>query len=292
MSDEARAQALEAARALEKQGQVDPAVRSFLRAGSVADAARVLAAAKRYADAGHLVMESLGVGPALVGGLDAEQKRLAMKAAVCFAQAGEAKKAVELLVALGDFARAAEGGGAGRGPGGGGAHPGAGSRRSRGEGGAGHQRDGGRGGTGGGGEARAERAARGGVPRSYVQVQGARRTRRALAYKLKRFADAAQLFEDAGMAFEAAACFAEAGDKKRCLDAVLRVPRDHPKYRIAAAQAIRAASDLSALDFKLDQLLRPAPFVADGPKDEREVEALLRARQAVSRGRGFPENAR
>jgi hypothetical protein len=78
MTDDARAQALDVARSLEKKGQVDAAVRAFLRLGALAEAARALAAVKRYADAGHLVMESLGVGPALVGGLDAEKKKLAM----------------------------------------------------------------------------------------------------------------------------------------------------------------------------------------------------------------------
>ena len=110
MTDDARTQALEAARALEKQGQVDPAVRQVLRAGFVADAARVLAAAKRYADAGHLVMDALGVGPHCCswGARRGEAEPCGKKAATCFAQAGDAKRAVELFLALGELAKAAE----------------------------------------------------------------------------------------------------------------------------------------------------------------------------------------
>ena len=49
------------------------------------------------------------------------------------------------------------------------------------------------------------------------------------------------------------------------------------------------ATELNALDFKLDQFA--APFVADGPKDERELEALyLLAR--LYRANGYGDNAR
>ncbi|MGO9712578.1 MAG: serine/threonine-protein kinase [Polyangiaceae bacterium] len=283
MTDDARQQALEGARALEKQGQVDAAVRAYLRVGAVADAARVLAAAKRYADAGHLVMESLGVGLALVGGLDAERKALAAKAAVCFAQAGDSKRAVELFLALGDPARAAEA--AER------AGDSAEAARIR----ARIEPAAGGGAAGAGGEA-ARAAARAAAQKleqggqhepalnEYVRIKAFSDAGR-IAYKLKRFAQAAQYFESAAMPFEAAACFAEAGDKRRCLDAVVRVPRDHPKYRLSVVQAIRAASELGALEPKLEQFV--APFVADGAKDEREGEALallakLRGRTAAA----------
>ena len=110
-----------------------------------------------------------------------------------------------------------------------------------------------------------------------------------MAYKLKQFPVAAQYFDEAGMPFEAAACFAEAGDKRRCLDAVVRVPREHPKYRVAAAQAIRVSTELGALDFKLDHFV--GPFIADGPKDDREADALY-ALAKLYRARDFLENAR
>ena len=241
MSEE-RAHAIEAARALEKGGQTDNAVRGYLRAGAVEEAARALAAVKRYADAGHLVMQSLGVAPALVGGLDPDKKRMAGKAAVCFAQAGEARKAVELFVALGDLTRAAEvmerAGDAAE------------AARIR---------------------ARMDRPS-GATPAAAPASEAAPAVLARAAYKQKRFAEAAKLFDEAGMAFEAAACFAEAGELPRCLETVVRVPREHPKYRIAAGQAIRLASDLRTVPAKLDEFL--APFLTTAPKDEREAEAL------------------
>jgi hypothetical protein len=240
MSEDARKAAIEAARAIEKRGEIDQAVRQYLRVGAVEEAARALASAKRYGDAGHLVMESLGVGPALVGGLDDNKKRLATKAAVCFAQAGEARKAVELFLALGDLAKAAEvmerAGDAAE------------AARIR---------------------SRIEKKSDGGSAGSAI-ASAAERAREA--YKLKRFVDAAQLFEEAKMPFEAAACYAEGGETGRCLEAVVRVPREHPKYRTAAGQAIRLSSELNAIHDRLDGFL--AGYLADGPKDDREVEAF------------------
>jgi hypothetical protein len=285
MSDDALKQALDVARSLEQKGQVDSAVRAFLRAGAVAEAARALAAVKRYADAGHLVMDSLGVGPALVGGLDAERKKLATKAAVCFAQAGDAKRAVELFIALGDPVRAAEAAERAGDP------LEAARIRARIE----KKSGGGSQGTEMGGaaaRAAALKLEQAGqfepAMQQYMQNKSFADAAR-MAYKLKRFGDAARLFEDAGMAFEAAACFSEAGDHPRCLDAVVRVPREHPKYRLAAAQAIRLAADLNVLDFKLDHFV--GPFVADGPKDERDLEALYSLAK-LYRARDFTENAR
>jgi serine/threonine-protein kinase len=284
MSGDARSQALDAAREAEKAGQVDQAVRAYLRAGVVAEAARVLVAAKRHADAGHLVMDALGVGPALIGGLDAEKKALVAKAAVCFAQAGEWKRAQELFLALGDLARAAEvaerGGDAAE----------AARIRSRME--------------------RSERTASsadlasGAARAAGVKLEQAGQQEAALAefvrgkafadagrvaYRLKRFADAGAHFEAAGMVFEGAACFAEAGNKQRSLELALRVPREHPKYRLAAAQVIRFSAELGAFDFKLDHFL--GPFVAEGPQGDREVEAFY-ALARIYQGQSLFESAR
>jgi serine/threonine-protein kinase len=285
MTEDTRAQALEQARALEKQGQIDLAVRQFLRAGFVADAARVLAGAKRYADAGHLVMDSLGVGPQLVGGLDAEKRNLAGKAATCFAQAGDFKRAIELFLALGELAKAADA--AERS----GDLPQSQRIRERME----KKSGGGTGGSEMGGAAARTVGARleqngqlEAALQEYVRIKALPDAAR-VAYKLKHFAQAAQLFDEAAMPFEAAACFAESGDKRRCLDCALRVPREHPKYRVAAAQAIRVATELDALDYKLDQFV--APFVSDGPKDERELEALYVLARLYRAG-GFGDNAR
>jgi serine/threonine-protein kinase len=287
MSDE-RQQALEIARSLEKRGQTDAAVKSFLRLGAIEEAARALAGVKRYNDAGHLVMDYLGVGPALVGGLDDAKKKLAMKAAVCFAQGGEPKRAIELFMALGDVVRAAE------------VAERAGDKVEAGRIRARMERKGGPASVDGAvsstgavaGRQAAQRLEAAGqldaALQQWLQLKSLPDAAR-VAYRLKKFVDAAQLFEDAGMPFEAAACFAEGGETGRCLEAVVRVPREHPKYRTAAAQAIRLGADLNVLDFKLDQFL--GPYVAEGPKDERDLEAFY-VLAKLYRARDHLENAR
>jgi serine/threonine-protein kinase len=285
MTADARSQALDAAREAERLGQVDAAVRAYLRAGAVAEAARVLVAAKRHAEAGHLVMESLGVGPGVVGSLDAERKALAAKAAMCFAQAGEWKRAQELFVGLGDLARgaeAAERGGDGaeaariraRIP----------DRFDRGSSGTDLQTLGPRAAA-----AKLEQVGQHEAALAeYVRLKAFADAGR-VAYKLKRFAEAGPHFEAAGKFFEAAACFAEAGNSKRCLEVVIRVPREHPKYRLAAAQAMRLSAELGIVDLKLDLFLWP--LVSDGPRDDREAEAFYMLAK-LYQGRSLIENAR
>ena len=57
--------AIEKARALEKAGQGESAVKLFREAGATEDAARVLGGPlRRPRDAGQLLLESLGVQPA------------------------------------------------------------------------------------------------------------------------------------------------------------------------------------------------------------------------------------
>src|SRR5262249_4737820 len=99
---------IETAKALEKRGLVDSAVQAFLRAGDINEAARALMAARRFAEAGKLPWNSLNIQPLQVQRLDPNAKKQVMKAAICFAQAGETQMAVDLYLALGDRQRAAE----------------------------------------------------------------------------------------------------------------------------------------------------------------------------------------
>ena len=68
MDPKAQKQALEKARALEKAGQADAAVKLFREAGALEDAARVLGATKGPRDAGQLLLESLRVLDVGTGG--------------------------------------------------------------------------------------------------------------------------------------------------------------------------------------------------------------------------------
>ncbi len=100
--------AYDKARALEKAGKAEEALRAFREAGAIDDVGRLLAAGKRYREAGEALFSSLGVRPAQVGQLEPALKKRALSAAIWLAKGAEAQVSVELFVALGERQRAAE----------------------------------------------------------------------------------------------------------------------------------------------------------------------------------------
>src|SRR5438309_1047837 len=84
----------------------------------------------------------------------------------------------------------------------------------------------------------------------------------------RRPADAAQLYADAGLPFEAAECYLELGDTGKALDNLCRVQKDDGRYRTAAARAVRLATNLNVLDFRLEHFL--GHYVKSGPQDADE----------------------
>jgi tetratricopeptide (TPR) repeat protein len=84
---------LETARALERRGQVDAAVKAYNDAGAPGEAGRAL-------------LDSLGVEPREVGRLNTTMRGRALQAAIFLAQGGQAETAVQVFLALGDRARA------------------------------------------------------------------------------------------------------------------------------------------------------------------------------------------
>jgi len=248
------ASVLETARGLAASGDVDGAVRLLLRAGAPFEAAQILAQASRFTDAGHLLMDSLGVGPGMVRGLDPARKRVAQAAAEFFMQGGDNRSAAQLFAALGD----PRGGAAAPMPGDPGGMPGAGAALQ-------------------GGQTRLaaqqlEQA--GNLPAAFAAYERLRLPADAarVAEAMNRPADAARLYEAAGQPYAAARCYLTLGDTARSLDCMCRVPKDHEHYRPVCVQAIRLASDLNVFDFRIDQFL--SRFTAAGPQDERELEAF------------------
>ena len=100
--------AYEKARALEKAGKAEEALRAFRDAGAVEDVGRLLAASRRYREAGEVLLGSLQVRPNQVGQLDATLKKRALSAAIWLSKGGESQVSVELFVALGERQRAIE----------------------------------------------------------------------------------------------------------------------------------------------------------------------------------------
>ena len=281
--------ALERARTLEKAGQGEAALKLYREAGAVEEAARVLGALRRPRDAAQVLLEALGVEPAQVGQLDAQGKKRALMAGFLLGKAGDHALAVQLFMALGEQGRAVEllqrAGD----------HVGAARLSSLKPGqfetGPLLPRS-----TAVGGQAvsvlSAQKMEEQGKPQlaleAYVQLRRFGDAAR-VAVELRQTGQAAQLYADAGMPFEAGHCYLELGDTGKALDNLARVPRDDPRYRTAAAQAVRIATNLNSIDFNLEHFL--TSFVKSGPQSDEEVQVFdLLARLYAAHG--HPENAR
>jgi eukaryotic-like serine/threonine-protein kinase len=282
--------AYEKARALEKAGKADEALRAFREAGAVEEVGRLLAAARRYREAGEVLFGSLGVQPAQAGQLEPSLRKRALSAAIWLAKGGEAQVSVELFVALGERQRAVDT-----------------LQRAGDQVGAARLMAGERFDAAPSLLAQPRLAAVGGAATNllaaqklesggkldlafdaYVQLRRYADAAR-LARRLGRGADAAQLYADAGLPFEAAECYLEAGDTGKALDNLVRVPRTDARYRPAAVRAIGLASSVQALGIQLEHFL--GPFVAKGPQDEAETEAFYLLALLYLR-HDFAENAK
>ena len=286
---------LERARAMEKAGQTEPALKEYRELGAIDEAARLLAATRRQGEAAELLFDSLKCAPAQVGQLDSPGKKRALMAAIFFGKAGENERAVQLFMALGEQQRAVEllqraGDSLGA------------SKLASMKPGqfetaslvatASKQRAS----TMGGHSislAGAQKLEQGGkldlALESYVQLK--RFSEAAwCAERLQRFDEAAQLYAEAGQPYEAATCYGRAGDSGKQLDNLMRVPKADQRYREAVAAAVRLATEIKpGLSFQLEHFL--GAFAKSAPADaaEREVFWLL---GNIYRSHDFADNAR
>jgi len=291
MDAKAREKALDRARGLEKAGQGDAAARLFRDVGAVEEAARVLGSLRRPRDAGQLLLESLGVQPGQVGRLDSAGRKRALMAAIFFGRARENQTAVQMFMALGEQQRAVEvlqkaGDSVGAAklssmkPGQFETGPLLAPSKA----------------TAVGGQAvsmvSAQKLEQQGkheaALQSYVQLKRFADAAR-MAKVLGRKADAAQLYADAGAPFEAAQAYLELGDTGKALENLCRVPAEDAQYRVAAAIAVRLATNLNVLDFRFEHFV--GPYVRSGPRDAAEL-LVFDLLAALYDSHGFPENAR
>ncbi|MGQ0507389.1 MAG: protein kinase domain-containing protein [Myxococcaceae bacterium] len=266
------ADAFEAARALEKRGNVDAAVAAYLSAAAPQEAARLLSTARRFLEAGQLLINALGVAPAEVRKLPPEKKKLALMAAVCLGRAGETLTAVELMVALDERARAADLLQKSGDPVGAARLLAAPSSKLASALGDPAQRS-----VGGAaislqsvqaleGRGKLEPALQG-----YVQLRQYGHAAR-MARQLGRVAEAANLHAEAGQPYEAAQAYLEVGDTGKCLDNLVRVQKTDSRYRAACLQTVKLSVSLNTLGFQAEHML--SQFIASGPQDARELEAF------------------
>jgi eukaryotic-like serine/threonine-protein kinase len=271
-SDKERARALEAARALEQRGQFDSAIKVYVQLGASQEAARVLASQSKYGEAGNLLVSGLGVSIGEFHKLEGDARRQAYLAASYFSKAGNMQTAVEILVEIGERARAAElleRGGDHlaaerlRSKKSGGYVPSADSGPRRGIGGAAVNMDAAR---------KLEKEGKLDLAvQAYVQIKHYGEAGRILA-KLSRFADAANLFAEGGLPYEAGLCYLEAGDTGKGVDNLVRVPRNDRRYREAAAKVVRVAAGLNLLDFQIEHFL--TNYISSGPAGESDLETF------------------
>jgi serine/threonine-protein kinase len=269
----------------EKAGQHDAAAQAYARAGAAEDSARLYLVIGKPLDAGRVLLASIGYDRAKRTTLDAAQRKIALKAAICFGKGGDILQAVELYQLIGEKQRAVE------------------LLRSVND----HTN-----------AARVEGDLSGRVEllgygkggdrvktseQASVNLQAAQALERAgkreaafdayvalkqyeaaarMASALGRTAEAASYYLQAGKHYEAGVCFRHVGDQAQALKALVQVSRDHPHYREACVQAIAAAVTLDGVDFHLDHLV--APFVASGPMDDRETEVFYQLALLYQRG--------
>jgi len=96
---------------------------------------------------------------------------------------------------------------------------------------------------------------------------------RPWARALGRPAQAGELFERARHHAEAAACFQEAGEYRRSLNALGQVSPSHALYRSCVRLAIECAHALNEARPELDALL--APWLGSRLRDTSDMEAML-----------------
>jgi tetratricopeptide (TPR) repeat protein len=274
------------AKAAEQRGDLDEAVRLYVQAQDFEEAGRVLVAKGDYSRAGRVLYRAVGLPLERMFEADAAQKKLAVKAGICLARANETQPAVAVFIAAGDLQRAVDTLSRA------GDTVGAAKVRAQMQGSA-DVRVGGLSAQASAGkyvDARRleERGDAEGALAQYIQGKAYSDAGR-LSRTLGKLEQAADLFEQGGLFYEAAVCFHDLNDLRRCLSALLRVSKEHARYRGACVKAISIALSFGELGFELDQLV--SRFVSTGPQSQDELDAFVNLGSLYERV-GFPENAR
>jgi len=93
-----------------------------------------------------------------------------------------------------------------------------------------------------------------------------------VAGSLGKNLDAGRYWLEAKKPFEAAVCFRRVGALRECLQALLYVPHNHPRYREACVHTVTVAQILAAPTSTLMAFL--APFISSVPTVRAEATAM------------------
>ena len=267
-----RKRALTIARRCEKDGDIDRAVDGYLQAYAFDDAARCLIGAKRTLDAGKVLLHSVGISsdlkglsPRRIAKMTSKERIRLQKAAICITKARKFTRAAKIYIALKDYRRAIE---LFRRAG---DHASAAKLETEML-------------TQSSGRARnPEEAmqiarsleAQGNFPaalQAYIRAKNLSKAAQ-IAFKLKNYEQAAQLYNETGMPYEAALCFTQSKNEPAALNSFVTVPQNDPRYREACVQAIELAIKTDQLAFALENFL--SKYLSDGPNDNRDTKHFL-----------------
>jgi serine/threonine-protein kinase len=268
-----RKQWLEHAQALEKRGDGGSAAQSYEQAGAYDEATRLYLSGGNFLAAGRALLRSIEYDRRKRSSLDAGQRRIALKAAICCSRGGDVREAVDLFLAagergravgllqeVGDFVNAAR------------VEADSTGRVEL----VGYEKQ----------TAALEATASAETARNLERAGKLDEAMEAFA-RLKQWANAAVLarrlghiekagglFAEAGQPFEAAQCFREVRKVDSELAQLIRVPAEDSHYRAACVRTIAIASDRAGLTFELEHFLNR--FVAVVPSTEDECDACYR----------------
>jgi serine/threonine-protein kinase len=291
---DARAAAIAAAQALEKKGEVRPAAAEYLRAGATAEAVRVLTTARLFNDAAKVLLDANGIDPQNALGLDAEQRKHALTAAILLGRGGDTERAVKLYVSIGEVERAADlmrrsgdAVGASQLKAQSTATGSSGARRFISETGVG---------TAPGARAqasieaarRAEAEGRHSSALDLYLAAGSHADAGRVLKHLGRFAEAARLFMQADQPYEAARTYFEGKAPADAFDVLAKTSREDRRYRPMCVQAIATASETGLMTFSLEHFL--GPFLSSGPSGPDEAAAFYQL-GALYEAKALPDSA-
>jgi len=110
-----------------------------------------------------------------------------------------------------------------------------------------------------------------------------------VAWDSGRLEEAAQWFAESGLDYETGAVLHQLGRLEGAFEALLRVPADHKKQRLACVKIVDIASRLGRFDFELDRLL--SQFAKAPPLEESEIPTYLTLATLYAQN-GFHDGAR
>lgn len=119
--------------------------------------------------------------------------------------------------------------------------------------------------------------------------QGKKNAAARVAWDAGRLEDAARWFSESGLVYESGAVLFDLGRHEQSLEALLAVPEEHKKHRLACVKIVALASKLRRFDLAIDRAL--TRYASAPPIEASEVETYLAIAELYAQ-HGFADGAR